>query len=88
MSLIQHIKDSAANALDKFKTWCGSNTASAKCTRTIFQGLIGVIVANADLLLGYYVLDPSTRAILVAAVMAILSPIQASIGDIGKKKAE
>lgn len=67
--------------VSKFKAWCGSNTASAKCTRTIFQGVIGVIIANADILLGHYILDASTRAIIVALVMAVLSPIQAAFGD-------
>lgn len=67
--------------LQRIKSWCGSNTASAKCTRTIFQGVIGVIIANADVLLGYYVLDQTTRAIVVALVMAVLSPIQAAIGS-------
>ena len=70
----------------KFKAWCGSNTASAKCTRTIFQGLIGVVISNADIMLGYYIFDPAYRAIIVALVMAVLSPIQAAIGDMGKKK--
>ena len=33
----------------KFKSWCGSNTASAKCTRTIFQVVIGAALMMAVL---------------------------------------
>lgn len=70
----------------KFKAWCASNTATAKCTRTIFQGIIGVVIANIDILLGHYILDAQTRAIVVALVMAVLSPVQAAIG--GKQEEE
>ena len=66
--------------LEKFRQWCGSNTASAKCTRTIFQGVIGVIIANIDLLLGYAAIPTEFRPMVAAGVMAILSPIQAMLG--------
>ena len=66
--------------ISAIKKWCGSNTALDKCTRTIFQGVIGVIIANIDLLLGYVAIPTELRPMVVATVMAVLSPIQAAIG--------
>jgi len=51
-----------------------------RLARTIAQGVIGVFIANIDVILGYAVLDPSVRAILVALCMAVLSPIMAEMG--------
>ena len=68
--------------LNKIIDWCGSNTPTAKCTRTIFQGIIGVIIANIDVLLGCAFIDPSMRPIVAALVMAVLSPIQAALGSV------
>ena len=45
--------------------------------RTVVQG---VIVANIDVLVGAVVLDPASRAIVVALCMAVLSPVMAEIG--------
>lgn len=57
-----------------------SNEAKYRLARTIVQGVLGVIVANLDLLFGYVIFEPSTRALVVALVMAVLSPIMAMIG--------
>ena len=57
-----------------------SNDTKYRLLRTIFQGVVGVIIANLDLILGYYIFDPQTRAIIVALCMAILSPIMAELG--------
>lgn len=57
-----------------------SNETKYRLLRTILQGVIGVIVANLDLILGYVVFDPSARALIVALVMAVLSPIMAELG--------
>lgn len=62
------------------KKFLTSNEWQFRLLRTIIQGVIGVIVANIDVLAGYVVLDPSIRAIVVALVMAILSPIMAMLG--------
>ena len=48
--------------------------------RTIVQGVLGVFVANIDMIVGFAVLDPAMRALVVAFVMAVLSPIMAEIG--------
>lgn len=62
------------------KRFLTSNEWQWRLLRTIVQGVIGVIVANLDVIAGYIVLDPSIRAIVVALVMAILSPIMAMLG--------
>lgn len=57
-----------------------SNETGWRLIRTIVQGILGVVVANLDLIIGAAVLDPAQRALVVALVMAILSPIMAEIG--------
>lgn len=64
--------------MDKFLT---SNDWKYRLLRTIVQGVLGVIIANLDLILGYAILDPSARALVVALVMAVLSPIMALLGE-------
>lgn len=62
------------------KRFLTSNEWQWRLLRTIVQGVIGVVVANIDVLAGMVVLDPAIRAIVVALVMAILSPIMAMLG--------
>ena len=57
-----------------------SNDWKWRLLRTIVQGVLGVVIANLDLILGWCVLDPSMRALVVALVMAVLSPIMAALG--------
>lgn len=63
-----------------------SNETKYRLLRTIFQGIIGVLIANIDLIVGYVVFDPSMRALIVALVMAILSPIMAELGRKGEQQ--
>lgn len=56
------------------------NDASCRIARTIVQGVLAVIVANLDTIMGYVGLDASTKTILVALIMAVLTPIMAEIG--------
>jgi len=51
-----------------------------RLARTVTQGILGVVVANADLIMGACVLDPTWRALAVALVMAVLSPVMAELG--------
>ena len=51
--------------------------------RTIVQGVLGVVVANLDLIMGWRVLDSSMRGLVVTLVMAVLSPIMAALGGDG-----
>ena len=39
-----------------------------------------MFIANINLILGYAILDTTLRALVVAFVMAILTPIMAAIG--------
>ena len=60
-----------------------SNDWYWRLARTIVQGVLGVVIANIDLILGWGVLDPSVRGLVVALVMAVLSPIMAALGGDG-----
>ncbi len=57
-----------------------SNDWQWRLLRTIVQGVLGVVIANLDLIMGWCVMDPSVRAFVVALVMAVLSPIMAALG--------
>lgn len=71
--------------LSAIKRFLSKNTPGMKCARTIFQGVIGVVVANADIIVGAYVFDAAQRAVIVALVMAVLSPIMAALGEVGEQ---
>lgn len=60
-----------------------SNEWQWRLLRTIAQGVLGVVVANVDLLMGVAVLDPTWRALCVAMVMAVLSPVMTELGKAG-----
>lgn len=60
-----------------------SNEWQWRLLRTVVQGVLGVVVANVDLLMGTAVLDPTWRALCVAMVMAVLSPVTAELGKAG-----
>lgn len=57
-----------------------SNEPKYRLLRTIIQGIIGVLIANADLLVAGFTLSAETKGLIVALVMAILSPVMASMG--------
>lgn len=63
--------------MDKF---LNSNEWQWRLARTVVQGVLAVVVANVDLLVGTCVLDPTWRALVVALVMAVLSPLMAELG--------
>lgn len=58
-----------------------SNDARYRLLRTIVQGVIGVIVANLDTLIGLTPTPAVVKPIIVAVIMACLSPIMAYIGE-------
>ena len=60
--------------------YLASNDWYWRLARTIVQGVLGVVIANIDLIMGWCVLDPSVRGLVVALVMAVLSPIMAALG--------
>lgn len=57
-----------------------SNEWQWRLLRTVVQGVSGVVVASLDMLVGCAVLDPAWRAVVVALVMAVLSPVMAELG--------
>lgn len=57
-----------------------SNSAKYRLLRTIVQGIIGVIIANLDLIVGGFHISAGFKALIVALVMAILSPVMKAMG--------
>lgn len=68
------------------KKFLGSNETKYRLLRTILQGVIGVLIANADLLVSAWSFTPEVKAFIVALVMAILSPIMSELGADRKEK--
>ena len=60
--------------------WLNDNSTKGKLIRTIVQGVIGVLIANLDLLIGMIRIDPQLKPMIVALVMAVLSPIMSELG--------
>lgn len=63
------------------KKFLQSNETKYRLFRTILQGVIGVLIANADLLVSAWSFTPEVKAFIVALVMAILSPIMSELGN-------
>ena len=57
-----------------------SNDLVWRLLRTIVQGIIGVVIANLDVIIGTFTIDPTWKPIIVAGCMAVLSPIMAEMG--------
>lgn len=57
-----------------------SNSTGARILRTLVQGLLGVLVAELPEIVGLFDLDAWVQAIIVAVVMAVLSPIMSELG--------
>lgn len=57
-----------------------SNAAKYRLLRTIIQGIIGVLIANLDIIVGVFHFSPGVKALIVALVMAILSPVMKAMG--------
>ena len=62
------------------KALFNSNDTKDRLIRTIIQGVIGVIIANLDLLVSGLTIPTEYKPMIVALVMAILSPIMAELG--------
>ena len=58
-----------------------SNELKYRLLRTIIQGVIGVVIANIDLIIGFIPIIPEAlRSVIVLVIMAVLSPVMAEIG--------
>ena len=58
-----------------------SNETKYRLIRTIIQGIIGVIIANLDLIIGMFTIPAELKPVIVALVMAILSPVMSELGN-------
>lgn len=65
---------------DFWNAFLTSNEWQYRLFRTIIQGIIGVLIANLDVIIGSFVIDPAWKGIVVALVMAVLSPVMAALG--------
>lgn len=73
------------------KKWLRSNKTRDRLLRTILQGIIGVIIANVDLLVSGLNIPTEYKPMIVAMVMAVLSPIMSELGkelDKGKEDSD
>ena len=57
-----------------------SNEWQWRLLRTVVQGVLGIVVANVGPHMGVVVLDPTCRALCMAMVMAVLSPVMVELG--------
>lgn len=57
-----------------------SNESKYRLFRTIIQAVIGIAIANADTIIGTFTINEVWKPIIVALVMAVLSPIMAELG--------
>lgn len=65
-----------------------SNDTRYRLARTIAQGIIGVLIANVDLLVEGMTIPPEYKAMIVALVMAVLSPIMSELGGKPNKEGD
>lgn len=63
-----------------------SNGTGYRLLRTIVQGVIGVIIANLDVLTGAFSIPDIWKPIITTLVMAVLSPVMAEIGKTDEEK--
>lgn len=57
-----------------------SNKTRDRLLRTILQGILGVLIANADVLIEPLTIPPEYKPLIAATIMAILSPIMSELG--------
>ena len=62
------------------KEFLTSNEPRYRLARTIVQGIIGVLIANLDLIIGLTPIEPALKPVITGVVMAILSPLMAMLG--------
>lgn len=65
---------------EKFVNWCADPSATARFERTVFQGVLSVLITELPQTLSQLALPDWVSAIIVPCVMAVLSVIQAEIG--------
>ena len=61
-------------------SFLNSNETFYRILRTVVQGIIGILIANIDLIISAINISDTWKPIIVALVMAVLSPILSEIG--------
>lgn len=62
-----------------------SNETLFRLLRTIVQGIIGVVIANLDVITGSFQIPDVWKPIIAALVMAVLSPFMSMLGGGGNE---
>lgn len=62
-----------------------SNDTKWRLLRTIFQGIIGAVIAYLDVLLGFFAIPDELRPFILVVVMSVLSPVMSCIKSGGKE---
>lgn len=65
-------------------TFLSSNDTQYRLLRTIFQGIIGVVIAYIDVIVGMFAIPDEVRPIIVAGIIVVLSPIMSCLKSQGK----
>lgn len=73
----EHKKPITRRFSEAFVEWCADNSPAARLERTIAQGIIGIAAGIATAALTG---NGAVGTVVAPMVMAVLSPIQASIG--------
>lgn len=60
--------------------WLKSNETAYRLLRTVIQGIIGVLIANLDFLIGSFQIPVEWKPMITALVMAVLSPVMSMLG--------
>lgn len=56
-----------------------SNETKYRLARTIVQAIIGVLIANIDVVIGSLTIPAEMKPVIVGLVMSVLSPIMAEL---------
>lgn len=72
--------------MEAIKKFLRSNDGSARLLRTIIQGIVGVLIANIDYLVGSLHFSAPSKAVIVALCVSILTPIFKALG--GKEEGD
>ena len=65
-----------------------SNETKYRLLRTIAQGIIGVLIANVDILVEGLTIPTEYKTMIVALVMAVLSPVMSELGKTDEEEGE
>lgn len=66
---------------DKIEWFLSSNDMLARLLRTILEAVLGVFIANIDMFFDGLTLQPEVKTLIVGIVVAIVSPILASLRE-------